>query len=162
MLIFTIVIHGPDFFVAASIADKSNLRGRDSRQAAGKFSDDFIRELVRESAHLRFGRLSTIYFSYHWRKRSVADVIQPGLNLNIVSIHGKSAKREQLRRGRCPGPRLVIDFGGHRGRLERVVTLAHQLEDAAVVQIRAQYVAEKCGERLGRGIFSGKIRNANS
>src|ERR1700758_1090970 len=107
MLIFTIVIHGPDFLVAASIADKGNLRGRDSRQAAGKFSDDFIRKLVRENTDLRFGGLSAIYFSYHRRQGSVADVIQPGLNLNIVCIYGKTAKREQLRGGWRSGPGLV-------------------------------------------------------
>ena len=36
MLIFAVVIHRPDFFIAASIADKCDLRTGDSRQSRPK------------------------------------------------------------------------------------------------------------------------------
>ena len=162
VLIFAVVIHGPDFLVAAAIADKGDLRARDSRQAAGKFSDDFIGKLVREGADLRFGGLSAIYFSDHRRQGSVPDIVQPGLNLHVVAVDGKVAEREQLRRGGRAGPGLVVDFGGRPGRLQRVVTLADQLEDAAVIQVGPHHVAEERGQRLRRGVLGRKIRHADA
>src|SRR6266851_5614905 len=101
MLIFAVVIHAPDFLVPASIADEGDLGGGDSRQASGKFSNDFIGKLVRESADLRFGGLSAVHFSDHWRQGSIPDIIQPGWNLNVVTIDGEISEGEQLRRSGC-------------------------------------------------------------
>ena len=52
VLICAVVIHGPDFLVAAALADERDLRAGDSRQAAGKLADDFIGELMRELARI--------------------------------------------------------------------------------------------------------------
>src|SRR6267154_2945750 len=116
MLVFTVVIHGPDFLVAASIADKGDLRARDSRQASGKLSYNFIGKLVRESTDLRFGGLSAIHFSDHRRKGSVPNIVQPSLNLHIATVDGEAPKRKQLRRGGCAGPCLIVYFRGRPGR----------------------------------------------
>ena len=114
VLVFAVVIHGPDFLVAAAIADEGDLRAGDSRQAAGKSPDDFVGKLMREGADLRFGGLAAIHFSDHRRQGSVPDIVQPGLNLQVVAVDGKVAERQQLRRGGRAGPRLVVDFRGRR------------------------------------------------
>src|SRR3977135_129631 len=81
VLVLAVVIHRPDFLVAASIAYVRDLRAGDSRQAARQFADDFIGELVLEGSTLRVGDFATIDFSDDRRQRGVARVIQPGLNL---------------------------------------------------------------------------------
>src|ERR1700730_16003400 len=53
MLALAVVIHGPDFFVAASIAYESDLRAGDSRQAARQLADDLIGELMGKDSNLR-------------------------------------------------------------------------------------------------------------
>src|SRR6267378_4047693 len=56
VLVLAVVIHRPDFLVAASIAYVRDLRAGDSRQATRQFADDFIGELVREGSNLHVGR----------------------------------------------------------------------------------------------------------
>ena len=46
MLIRSIVIHRPDFFVTATTTDKKNLALRDARYAATQTEDDLIGKLV--------------------------------------------------------------------------------------------------------------------
>src|SRR5882762_7413314 len=63
MLVLAVVIHGPDFFVAASIAYESDLRAGDSRQTAREFANDLIGELMGECSNLRVRDFSAIDFS---------------------------------------------------------------------------------------------------
>src|SRR5258708_19899765 len=121
MLVFAVVIHGPDFLVAASIADKGDLRACDSRQASGKLSYNFIGKLVCESTVLRFGGLSAIHFSDHRRKGSVPNIVQPGLNLHIATVDGEAAKRKQLRRGGGARPCLKFYFPAPPPPLQRLL-----------------------------------------
>ena len=65
MLIGAVVIHGPDFFVAAAAADKSDLRRGDSGNASGKPRDDLVGELMREAPGLLFGRVAMIHAADH-------------------------------------------------------------------------------------------------
>ncbi len=156
MLIFAVVIHGPDFLVAGSIADKRDLRAGDARQAAGKFADDFIGELVREGADLRIGDLAAIHFPDDRRQGSVAHIVQPGLNLQVIAVRGEAAEGQKLRRGGSAGPGFVVHFRGSRRALQRVVTLAHQFEDAAVIQVGAHHVAELSTARGCEGVILGR------
>ena len=142
VLIFAVVIHRPDFLIAAAIADERNLRAGDSRQAARKFADDLIGELVSEDANLRIGCVAAIHLADNGRERCVADVIQPGLDLHTVARHREIAESEQLRRRRGVGPGLYINFARRAGGLQRVITLADHFEDAAEIQVRAHDLAE--------------------
>ena len=92
VLIFAVVIHGPDFFIAASIADKRDLRTGDSRQAARKFADDLIGKLVGEDSNLRISGVSAINLADNGGQGCVANVIQPGLNLHTIACDGEIAK----------------------------------------------------------------------
>src|SRR5580692_11533739 len=52
MLVLAVIIHGPDFFIAAAIAYESDLRAGDSRQAARQLANDLICELMGEGSYL--------------------------------------------------------------------------------------------------------------
>lgn len=162
VLVLAVVIHGPDFLVAAAVADESNLCRGNSRQSSGEFPDDFICELVREGAHLRFGGLPAVDLSNHRRQGSVPNIVEPSLNLGVGSVDRDVSKGQQLRGGGRAGPTLVIDIGGCRRRLQRIVALAHHVKDAAVIQVRSEHVAEQSGERLGRSVLGCEVRHAHA
>ena len=152
-LVFAIVIHRPNLFVAASIAYERDLRAGDSRQAGRQFADDFIGELVCEGSNLRVGDFATIDFSDDRGQGGVARVIQPGLNLEAILARGEVAEGEKL--GGCGGigPRLEVHLGRSAGRLQGIITLAHQFQNSAEIEVRADDVAEFHTQRLlGRGL----------
>jgi hypothetical protein len=162
VLVFAVIIHGPDFLVAAAIADEGDLRAGDSRQAAGKLSDNFIGELMREGADLRVGGLAAIHFSDHRRQGSIADIVQPGLNFHVACIDGEGCRRRAVAPKRARRTTLVIDFRGSCGRLQRVEALAHQVEDAAVIQVFRTTSLKEHGQGLRRGVLGRKIRHADA
>ena len=47
MLVRTVIIHGPDFFVTGAVTDKVDLSLRDSLESTSQPQDDLVSELVR-------------------------------------------------------------------------------------------------------------------
>ena len=100
VLVFAVIIHRPNFFVAASIAHERDLSAGDSRQTTRKFADDLIGKLVSEDPNLCIGGISAINLANDGRQRCIANVIQPGLNLHAIAGDGEiAALRIGARRG---------------------------------------------------------------
>src|ERR1700704_399045 len=162
VLVLAVVIHRPDFLVAASIAYERDLRAGDSRQAARQFADDFIGELVREGSNLRVGDFATIDFSDDRGQGCVARVIQPGLNLEAILARGEVTEGEKLGGCGSVGPRLEVHFGRRAGRLQGIITLAHQFQYSAEIEVRAHDVAEFHTQRLLGGGLAHKIGHCDA
>src|SRR5260370_39209001 len=112
-LVFSIVVRGPDLFIAASVAYKRDLRGGDSRQAAGQFADDFIGELVSESPDLCIVYVTPVHFSNDRGQRGVANIVQPGLNFERILGGGQIAVGEKLSGRGIIGPTFEVNFPGN-------------------------------------------------
>ena len=81
---------------------------------------------------------------------------------SVLASAERSPKAKQLRRSRGVRPGLEVDFGGSAGRLQGVVALADQVEDAAVVEVVAHDVGEFGGQGLRGGRLGSEIRDGDA
>ena len=160
-LVGAVVVHHPDLLAAAARADKRDLRAGHAGYTARKAHDDLVRKLVSEAAELRVADLAAIALAEHlWRAR-VAHVVQPRFDGQVIAAGTQVAEREQVRRRGRIVPRLVLELRGHARRLERIEALADQLENAAVVEVGAQNLAEQIRQRLRRIASGCEVRHGH-
>ena len=74
VLVRAVVIHYPDFFVAALRAHVGDLRLRDSRLAAAEHADDVVGELMRQVARVGICRRAAVDFLQRQGRGGVAHV----------------------------------------------------------------------------------------
>src|ERR1700679_1662814 len=109
-LIGAIVIHGPDFFVAAAITDKKYLAFGDALNPAAETVDDFVGKLVGDEASGVIGGNVGILFAENLGRGSVFDVVEPALNGDFSGGDGKIAEGQHGGVGRRRIPDSEGDF----------------------------------------------------
>src|SRR6266481_1454908 len=140
MLIGSVVVHHPDFFCAGARADEGDLRGGNAGGTAGEAADDFVGELVRELADLRVGRRAAIDF---------ADVVGPGGDYDFAGGFREIAEGDQVGVDLRRGPVEIVELGRNRGRLRGIEAGTDEVEDAAELQVVANYLREELRVRFG-------------
>src|SRR5580692_7834957 len=158
MLVCSVVIHHPDFLGTGAGTDKSDLGGSDSGQAAGKFADNFVGELMSEFANLGIGGSTAINFGDDGLSGGIVDIVEPGLN----SDFGRGFR--EITEGHVVGfdlrisPSGVLEFGRLTERLRGVETGTDEVEDAAEGEIIANDLGKLVGVSLsivGAGTKAG-------
>src|SRR3977135_3370305 len=105
LLIRAVVVHHPDFFVAAAVADKINLALTNAGYAAAQAENDFIGKLVSDETRRLLGAVVGILFSEHLRRSSILYVEEPALHGDFAARNPKVAECQHggVGRGRIPG-----------------------------------------------------------
>ena len=161
VLVGAVVVHRPDFFVAAAAADKIDLALGDSGNAAAQAEDNFVGKLVRDRAGRVAGRRILILLAQHLRRGHVLHVVEPALHGHAVAGHAQVAERQHggIRRRRAPAFKLHI---GRRAHLtERIKALRNHVEDAGIVQIVPQRVVEGLEQVGVLGVLGGSLEIGN-
>src|SRR5258708_9022566 len=105
LLIRAVVVHHPDFFVAAAVADKINLALTNAGYAAAQAENDFVGKLVSDETCRLLGGVVEILFSEHLRRASILYVEEPALHSDFAPRNPKVAECQHggVGRGRVPG-----------------------------------------------------------
>ena len=99
-----VIVHLPDFFRAAAIADVVNLGFRNAGDAAAQAEDDFVGKAVRDDTRIGVVRFFAILLAQHlWRLR-VLGVVQPALDVERTALNSDVAKRQHVGVGRRTAP----------------------------------------------------------
>src|SRR5208337_4795979 len=136
-LIRAVIIHHPEFLVAGARADEGDLRGGNAGQAAGKFIDDFIGELMGEYADLRIRGSATIDLADNRFRGSAAHIVKPRGDDHLGGGLREIAESHEVgvERGVSPGKKL--EFLGLRGNLRWIEAGRDELDDAGERQVVA-------------------------
>src|SRR4029077_21061747 len=99
-----VVVHHPDFFVAAAVADKINLALTNAVYAATQAENDFVGKLVSDETRRLLGGVVGILFSEHLRRATILYVEQPALHSDFAPRNRKVAECQHggVGRGRIP------------------------------------------------------------
>ncbi len=110
LLIGAIVIHRPDFLVAAAIADKEDSGFGDSGNASTEAEDNLIGEFVRDQANRAVGCRIAVLFAQDLRRTLILEVVEPSLHRDLVAGRAEVAegKHRCIWGRRTPGRK--IDF----------------------------------------------------
>ena len=125
------------------------MRGGDSREAAGKAANDFVGELVREFADLGVGGRAAIDLADYSLIGGAADVIGPGGDYDFAGGFCEIAEGYQVGVDLRRGPIEIAELRRNRGRLRGVEAGTDEIEDAAELQIVANYLGEELRVRFG-------------
>ena len=94
LLVGAIVVHRPDFFVSAALADEIDLGFGNAGHAAAEAKDDFIGKAVRDYAG-SFGRGISLYcLPSTCGDCLVLDVVEPALHHDFAGGHAQIAERQ--------------------------------------------------------------------
>ena len=93
-LVRAVVVHGPDFLVAGTVADKINFAFRHPGNAAAEAEDDFIGEFVGDEAGGICGGSIAVLLAQHLRCSGVFYVIQPAQHCDSITSDTQVAERQ--------------------------------------------------------------------
>ena len=160
LLVGAVVIHHPDFFVAAALADEVDLGFGDAGYASAEAEDDFVGKPVGDHAHGVAGCVVGVLLAEHLRRLLILDVVKPSLHRDFAGGRAQVAEGEHGGIGRRRIPRREVDFGWLPGYLQRIETLRNKIEDSGVVEIVPEHVVESLQQFgvlgvAGRGLEVG-------
>src|SRR5215472_631088 len=129
VLVGPVVIHYPDFLDSRTCGtNESDLRLRNTGQAAGQFADDFVGKLMGELADLRVRGTAPIDLADHWWSGGAAHVKEPGLDSDFGGGFGQIAEADIVGVGGQREPGRSINRGRERKHLGKVEARACELE----------------------------------
>ncbi len=160
VLVRAVVVHHPDFLVAALAAHIGDLRLRDSGQAAAQHADDVVGELMREAAGVARP-------SRRRDKSSAAPAARSGLctserkpaTARLAAIDGHIAVRHHVSVGRSRSPVRRFHLARLARNLRGIKARADHVEHAGIFQIGPQHIVKSLFERLRRRPTHGDIRS---
>src|SRR5437667_5354231 len=157
MLIRAVVVHRPNFLVAATGAHIINLRFRDTIDSSAQPEDDFVREFVRYDTGSLGGCCVGVLLAQHLRRSSVLHIVEPALNHDVVSRRRQISKYQHgcIRRRRTPGIKLYVS--GRTGLPQSIKALRNHLKDARVVEVIPQSVIERLEQLCVSRVLAGSL-----
>jgi len=162
VLVGAIVIHDPEFFIARARTDESDLGGGDAGESAGKFIDDFVRELMSKFADLCVSGVAAVDLADDGLGRRIANVKHPGGDRDFGGGFREIAEGDEIGVDRHVGPGKIAKFGGLRRRLRRIKTGRDEVENAGEGQIVADHLGEKSRVGFGRVGAGSEIGHCNA
>src|SRR5438552_10630894 len=161
LMISAVVVHHPDFFVAAAVADKINLALTNAGYTAAQAENDFIGKLVSDETRRLLGAVVGILFSEHLRSASILYVKEPALHSDFAAHYPKVAECQHggVGRGRIPGRKSdVRRLSRH---LQWIETLGDHLDHSGIVQIVPQRVVESLQQGRVLRVAGGRLEVGN-
>src|SRR5215831_9103252 len=143
MLIRAVVVHLPDFFLAAAGAHEKYLALGDSGYASAKTEDNFISKFVRDRARRDCGGAIGVLLAENLRRiRGALDVVKPPLHLHLVGGDSQIAERQHRSTRRRRTPLRRGQFGWLPRNLFGIKALRDELENPCIVKIVPQCFIE--------------------
>ena len=115
VLVGTVVVHDPDFFVAAAVAHKIDLALRNARDTSAEAEDDFISELVGGGTGGVGGGGIGVLLAEHLRGADIFHVVEPAMHDHAGAGRTQIAESQHG----CVGRRSIPGFETHFGRIAR-------------------------------------------
>ena len=162
VLIRSVIIHGPDFFVTAAVAHKVNRAFRDTLDASTQSEDDLIGKLVGNQTRRIRGRRICVLLTEYLGRGDVLHVIEPALYHYGIVADSKVAEGQHGSVRRRRAPHLELDLGGLTWHLQRVKALGDQIEDAGIIEIVPQSVVKRFKKVSVFRILIGGLEVGNS
>src|ERR1700735_587721 len=162
MLVRAVIIHSPDFLVAALAAHVGDLRLRDARQAATQPRNDVVRELVRQAASIGVCRRATINFLQRDRRSRVVNIGKKSRGGQVCPFSRKIPVRDHVGAGGSIRPISEFQFAWLAWRLGRIKARADEIENSAVFQIGPENVVESFFQGWRRRRTQAKFRNGQA
>src|SRR5271165_3361003 len=104
LLVRAVVIHLPDFFGAAAIADEVDLGFGDSGDAATQAKDDFVGKTMCDQTSVGAVCFLVVLLSKHLWRLNILGVVQPTLDIKGTALNSNVAERQHVRIGRRAPP----------------------------------------------------------
>ena len=149
VLVGAVIVHDPEFLVAAARTDEGDLRGADAGKTAGKFGDDFVGELVGELADLIVGGSAAIDFADDGFVGGAADVVAPGGDDDFGGGFGEVAEGDEVGVEGRIGPGEFLEFLGLAGDLDGIEAGRDKINDAGEGEVVANGLREEAGVGFG-------------
>ena len=130
-----------------------------AREAAGKFGDDFIGELMGEFADLRVGGFAAINFADDGFVRGAAYVVAPGGDGDFGAGFGEISEGDKIGVEGRIGPGEFLEFARLRGDLNGIKAGGDEFDDAGEGEVVAHGLREEAG--VGFGGFDARSEVGN-
>jgi len=146
LLVGAVVVHHPDLFVPATLADEIDLALRDTRNPSAKTKDNLVGKTVCNDPHRIRSGIVRVLLPQHLRRSLVLHVVEPSLNCDFARSPAQVAEGQhrRVRRRRIPCRKI------HVARLSRflqwIKTLGNEFENSSVVEVLSS--AAFCGSAL--------------
>ena len=157
VLVRAVVVHHPDFLVAAAPAYKRNLRLGDAGLPAAEEGHDVVRKLVRELASAVFRHRAAINFLQRERSCRITYLREIAGKRQTRTVLAQIAVRDHVRAGRRCGPILRLQIARLAGIRQRIKAGAHQIDNAGILEIGPEHVVKNLRKRRTERRFPHRV-----
>src|SRR5579875_69012 len=157
LLVGAVVVHLPDFFRTAAIADEINLALGDAGDATAKAKDDLVGEAVGNEAGVLIGRLFAVLLAQHLGQLRVLGVIEPALYVQISLLDSKVAKDQHAGVGRRVTPSGKVYLLRRAGDLQRKEAARDHVENPGILQVVRECGVESHRQVLRAGVVGDQL-----
>ena len=162
LLVRAVIVHHPDFLVAAAPAHEGDLRLRDAGLAAAEHRNDVVRKLVRELSRAGVRRGPAIDFLQREWSRGVSHIGKKSRESQIRSVGRQVAVSYHVSIGRGCGPVFGFQLVRLARHLKWIEARADQIENPRIFQIGPQNVVECFRKRLAKRGPCNSIRDRDA
>src|ERR1035438_6644013 len=135
LLVSTVVIHRPNFFVAAALTDEIDFCFSDSLDASAEPEDDLVGKAVGDDSYCVGRGVVVILLAEHLRRGLILYVVEPSLHRNFATGRAQIAEGQHGGVRRRGIPRGKVNFGRLTRFLQRIKTFRDEIKDSGVVEV---------------------------